>query len=605
MVHAGSRTAYGEHRARPSARSPGIDRNKGISSMSQTIKVASRGSARATFVAAYSAVTLAQITNALPGALSGTFAVEFHTSGAGLTWIAGMFLMGIVVFELSWGLLGDVFGRKKLLYVGAAISVAGSVLAALAQTTGMMIFAQAVGGIGAGILFPISLSMIVAITPEHRARAKVIATWAGFLSLGAVISPVLAGFTAQFFTVPGASPGAPNEFSGWRAAYLVAAGVAVLVLIVALGAKDSAAAEGRKLDLPGQITLALGLIAVLYATVTAVDAGFGSAQVIAGYIIGVILLVAFIVIETRTEQPLIHLSLFKNNAYSITGIVAVTGMFAFLAICFSTSVAVSGLALAETWKIGVLFVVIQGPAFAFIPVVGWLIHHVAPRWVLTAGFSLMAVSGFWLSTYSLGIPEAFGGTPWTAFIPPLLLLGTGFALTVGSVTAVAINTVPPQQIGMASATTNLLRDLGFALGPVVGSAVAFGIGASVFAGALAGILDGAGLPADTVAGLSHVPPLGFLSGWEGVIAQFSGQASAAGASAPAVDGMVQALNTAQPSIQAAAGTSLGQGFQAAYLTAGIAAILSAALTLFISPPSAVPTSDAIADPAEVPADVLA
>lgn len=152
--------------------------------MSRTVSVSSRGSTQATFVAAYSAVTLAQITNALPGALSGTFAVEFRTSGAGLTWIAGMFLMGIVVFELSWGLLGDMFGRRKLLYVGAAVSVLGSVLAALAQTTEMMILAQAVGGIGAGILFPISLSMIAAITPDHRARAKVIATWAGFLSLG-------------------------------------------------------------------------------------------------------------------------------------------------------------------------------------------------------------------------------------------------------------------------------------------------------------------------------------------------------------------------------------------------------------------------------------
>ncbi|WP_164204976.1 MFS transporter [[Micrococcus luteus] ATCC 49442] len=563
--------------------------------MSQTFKVSSRGSVRATFVAAYSAVTLAQITNALPGALSGTFAVEFRTSGAGLTWIAGMFLMGIVVFELSWGLLGDMFGRKKLLYVGAAVSVAGSVLAVLAQTTEVMIFAQAVGGIGAGILFPISLSMIAAITPDHRARAKVIATWAGFLSLGAVISPVLAGFTAQFFTVPGVAPGAPNTFSGWRAAYLIAAGLAVLVLMVALRAKDSAAADGRrKLDLPGQATLALGLIAVLYATVTAVDAGFGSAQVIASYVVGVILLAAFVIIESRTAEPLIHLSLFRNSAYSITGIVAVTGMFAFLAICFSTSVAVSGLALAETWKVGVLFVFIQGPAFAFIPAVGWLIHHVAPRWVLTAGFALMAVSGFWLSTFALGTPEAFGGTPWTAFIPPLLVLGIGFALTVGSVTAVAINTVPPRQIGMASATTNLLRDLGFALGPVVGSAIAFGIGATAFAGPLAGILGGAGLPAEAVSGLANVPPLGFLSGWDGVIAQFSGQAAAGGAPASAVDGMVQALNAAQPQIQGVAGTSLGQGFQAVYFTAGVAAILSAILTLFISARSSAPMTEAVA-----------
>jgi MFS family permease len=570
--------------------------------MSQTPSISSRGSVRATFVAAYSAVTLAQITNALPGALNGTFAVEFHTSGAGLTWIAGMFMMGIVVFELSWGLLGDMLGRKKLLYAGAVVSVAGSILAALASTTEMMIAAQAVGGIGAGILFPISLSMIAAITPDHRARAKVIATWAGFLSLGAVISPTLAGLTAAAFTVPGAGPGAPNAFSGWRVAYYIAAAIAVAVLIVAVRAKDSAAAEGRKMDLPGQVTLALGLIAVLFATVQAVDAGFGSAEVIASYVVGGLLLVAFVVIELRTPQPLIHLSLFRNSAYSITGIVAVTGMFAFLAVCFSTSVAVGGLALAEAWKVGVLFVFIQGPAFVFIPVVGWLIHHVAPRWVLTAGFGFMAVSAFWLSTFALGTPEAFGGTPWTAFITPLLLLGIGFALTVGSITAVAINTVQPHHIGMASATTNLLRDLGFALGPVIGSAIAFGVGASVFAGPLTGILGGAGLPADAVAGLSNVPPLGFLSGWDGVIAQFSGQAAAGGAPAQAVDGMVQALGTAKQQIQGAAGTSLGHGFQTVYLAAGIAATLSAVLTLFISARSSAPTPDATAETTEANAE---
>lgn len=561
----------------------------------------SRGSVRATFIAAYSAVTLAQITNALPGALNGTFAVEFQTSGAGLTWIAGMFMMGIVVFELSWGLLGDLFGRKKLLYAGAMISVAGSVLAALASTTEMMIAAQAVGGIGAGILFPISLSMIAAITPDHRARAKVIATWAGFLSLGAVISPMLAGLTAQAFTVAGPA-GGPNVFSGWRVAYYIAAAIAVAVLVVAVRAKDSAAAEGRKLDLPGQITLALGLIAVLFATVQAVDAGFGSIEVIVSYVAGGLLLAGFVIIETRTRQPLIHLSLFRNSAYSITGVVAVTGMFAFLAVCYSTSVAVGGLALAEAWKVGVLFVFIQGPAFAFIPVVGWLIHHVAPRWVLTAGFAFMALSAYWLSTFSLGTPETFGGTPWTAFIPPLLTLGIGFALTVGSITAVAINTVQPQHIGMASATTNLLRDLGFALGPVIGSAIAFGIGAAVFAGPLAGILGQAGLPAEAVAGLSNVPPLGYLSGWDGVIAQFSGQATASGAPVQAVDGMVNALTSAKQQIQGVAGTSLGQGFQTVYLAAGIAATLSAILTLFISASSSAPTPDATAEDIEANAE---
>lgn len=547
-----------------------------------SIPKAARGSAAATFAASYIAVTLAQITNAFPGALNGQFAAEFHTSGAGLTWISSVFVIAIVVFELTFGVLGDLFGRKKLLFAGAALIFAGTLIAGTATSTGIMILGQAVGGIGAGILFPISLSMVAAITPDLRARARVIATWAGFLSLGAVISPVVAGITVQLFTVPGAAPGAPNEFSGWRVTYYFAAVVAIIVFIVALRSKDSAAPEGRKLDLPGQITLSLGLIAALCATVQAVDAGFSAPEVIAGYAIGAVLLVAFVVIELRTKVPLIHLSLFRNRSYAITSVVAVTGMFAFLAIAFSTSVAVGALGGVETWKMGVLFVFIQGPAFALIPVVGWLIHRFSPRWMLTGGFILMAISGYWISSLPLGTPEAFGGTPWTAFIAPLFLLGIGFALTVGSITAVAINTVEQNYIGMASATTNLLRDLGFALGPTVGSAIAFSIGASVFVPQLAGILTGAGLPPEAVAGLSHVPPLGFLSGWDGVWAQFSGEMLASGAPQTAVDGVTAALTGAQGAIQGSAGSALGAGFQAVYLTAAIAATVSAVLTLFIT-----------------------
>jgi hypothetical protein len=217
----------------------------------------------------------------------------------------------------------------------------------------------------------------------------------------------------------------------------------------------------------------------------------------------------------------------------------------------------------------------------------------------------MAVAGYWLSTFSLGIPERFGGTPWTAFILPLLFLGIGFALTVGAITAVAINTVQPKDIGMASATTNLLRDLGFALGPVIGSAIAFGVGASRFAGPLAGILTGAGLPPSAIEGLSHVPPLGFLSGWDGVIAQFTGQALAGGAPQQAVTGMVSALGAAQQQIQGAAGVSLGHGFQTVYLVAAIAATASALLTLFISGRGTAPSADDIAETTEATAESAA
>ena len=110
---------------------------------------------KATFAAAYIAVALAQVTNALPGALNGTFQAEFQTQGSELVWISAMFSIPLVVFELTFGVLGDMFGRKRLLVIGSGFVVVGSVIAGLAPTTEWRLIAQAVGGIGAGILFPI------------------------------------------------------------------------------------------------------------------------------------------------------------------------------------------------------------------------------------------------------------------------------------------------------------------------------------------------------------------------------------------------------------------------------------------------------------------
>ena len=196
--------------------------------MSQTITVSSRGSVRATFVRRLQRGHPRADHQRTAGRPQRHFCRGIPYLGRGPDLDRGHVLDGHRRVRAQLGAPGRrCSAARSCCTLGAALSVVGSVLAALAPTTEMMIFAQAVGGIGAGILFPISLSMIAAITPDHRARARVIATWAGFLSLGAVISPVLAGLTAQLFTVPGAAPGAPNVFSGWRVAYLVAAAVAV------------------------------------------------------------------------------------------------------------------------------------------------------------------------------------------------------------------------------------------------------------------------------------------------------------------------------------------------------------------------------------------
>ncbi|MFI6704873.1 MFS transporter [Nonomuraea sp. NPDC050478] len=501
----------------------------------------------ATVIAGCFAVLLAQVAYSLPGALNGTFHQEFQTTGAQLTWVTAAFAIPMVVFELTTGVLGDLFGRKRLLQAGALLTVAGSLVSYVAETVQALWIGQAVAGFGAAILYPISLAMLAAASPSQEARSKAIAVWAGFLSIGAAISPLMGGWLA--------------EQGDWRASYLVVVAAAVVSIVITRFAADSSAPEGRKLDVPGQVTLALGLIAILFAATQGSEAGFARTEIIGAFVLGAALLGAFVVIELRTEVPLLHLGIFANRSYAVVAIATVVGMFAFLATCYSMSIWLGAIQHQSALKIGVLFLFIQGPAFVLVPIVSHLIRNFSPRWVLTAGFSLIAVSGVWCSTFDVHDMD------WTRFIAPMLALGVGFALTVGSITAVAINTVPLRLAGMASATTNLLRDFGFALGPVLIAAFAVSRANSDMSAGFGGALGASGLqpPYTDIAG-------GIANGSGAMAINSMPVVPGAGPDMPPVP-MPESLRTL-------ALESLGSAYSLAFLVAALCAAAAAALTLF-------------------------
>ncbi|MGW0040601.1 MFS transporter [Rhodococcus sp. NPDC003348] len=539
---------------------------------------------RATLVAACLAVMVAQVAYSLPGALNGTFQQHFNISGAELTWISAAFATTMVVFELTFGVLGDMFGRKRLLLGGALLIVAGAALCVLADTVQVMWVGQAVAGVGAGALYPISLTMIAAVAPDAQARARAIALWAGFLSLGAAVSPMMAALIA--------------EYANWRWAFGVVIAAALLSFVVSAGAQDSSAPEGRRLDVPGQLTLAVGLVAVLWALTQGSEVGWGETAIVAGFLLGVACLIAFVVIELRTEVPLLHLNLFANRAFAISGITAVVGMFAFLGTCFSMSIWLGAVQHVSPLKIGVLFLVIQGPAFLLVPVVSRLIHRVSPRWVLTAGFGLIAASGFVCSRFDVHTSE------WTDFLLPMLLLGVGFAFTVASITAVAITTVPLHLAGMASATTNLLRDFGFALGPVLVAAVANSVAGGKVRDGLDAAVGESGL------GDAHAGAVMGIGDQGGAMALNSMPVIPVPTDPTRVPGPDNPMVRMPAAIHDLALTSLGSGYALAFLVCALCAAASAALTLFglvgSRPESAVaadPGTDAAHEVADVVGDV--
>src|SRR4051794_16016177 len=218
---------------------------------------------RGTLVAAAGAVAVAQIGLSIPAVINGYINQDLHTSSTTLTWVSDAFLVPVTVLELSFGVVGDLFGRKRLLAVGAALMAVGGLLGYFTPSDGVSVLltGQVVSGIGAAALFPTSIAMLAAGTHSVRHRAHSISIWAAALTAAGFISPVIAGLLAKINHSGG-------EYASWRYAFLAMAVLAVVSMVITLVfAQNSSAPLGRSLDWPGQITVAISVFALLYAVI--------------------------------------------------------------------------------------------------------------------------------------------------------------------------------------------------------------------------------------------------------------------------------------------------------------------------------------------------
>lgn len=488
---------------------------------------------RGTLVAALLAVCTAQIGLAIPATLNGLFQSQLHPVGSQLTWISDAFLLPVAVLELTFGLLGDLLGRKRLLVGGASLLAVGEVVSSTASGVHQLWVGQALAGLGAAALFPTSLAMLAASTASPAQRARVVATWAALLSTGGFVAPLIGGVTATY--------------GSWRWAFVVVAVIgAAGAVISAVFAADSRAAEGRSLDPVGQTTIGLGLFALLYAIIQGPTDGWGSAAVVTAFTVAALALAGFVVAEQRVASPLLRLDLFRNRSFAVASFVAVVGMFSFLGTAYSVSIRLGPVQGQAPMRTALAFLLLNGIALALLPLTRRLLNTVAPRLLLGTGLLLIAAGNYWAATLPV-TDRAFA-----SLVAPLGLVGVGFAVTVSSITATAVTTVPLHLAGMASATTNLLRDFGFTLGPAVIGTIALTRAGDHFTAAL----QGDGLPAP-------------LKGAGAAILHEGGPLAVNGASA-APD-----LSALHPLAQSA----LGAGYSLGFVVCGSTALFSALLAL--------------------------
>ena len=529
---------------------------------------------RGTLVAAAAAVCVAQVALAIPAVLNGLFQQDLGTSSAQLTWISDAFLVPVTLLELTFGVLGDLFGRKRLLVSGTALIMLGQLISVLtpgaSSSTGTRVLVlwtgQIVSGLGAAAVFPTSLAMVAAGTHTARERSRAISIWAAALSTGGFVSPVLGGWLARYKF-------GNDAFASWRWAFV---GVIVLAaastLVSALWARNSSAPQGRSLDWAGQVSIAVAMFALLYAVIQGPTSGWGSGGVITGFILSGVFLALFIAAERRTAAPLLRLDLFANRLFAVAAIATVVGMFAFLGTAYATSIRLSAIQGFTPLKTSIAFLLLNGMALVMVPLTSRVLERYNPRWILGVGFTLIAGGDFWLTGLSAANLSV------APVIVPLLLVGTGFALALSSVTAVAVNTVPNHLAGMASGSTSMLRDFGFTLGPAVVGAIALSRAA-----------------ADISAKVSSDPTLAKA------LSAFNGSAATApAAQKPQLEAAIGAVNSGPLGANAVPGTvtlptgqtvpfnplkdvafhALDHAYSIGYLVCGLSALAAALLAAF-------------------------
>ncbi|MGH8961429.1 MAG: MFS transporter [Jatrophihabitantaceae bacterium] len=529
---------------------------------------------RGTLVAAALAACVAQVALAIPAVFNGLFQQDLGTSSSQLTWISDAFLVPVTLLELTSGVIGDLFGRKRLLVGGALLLSVGELLAVLTpgssastDTRVLVLWAgQIIAGIGAAALFPTSLAMVAHGTHTTGHRARSVTIWTACLSAGGAISPVLGGLLAKLKF-------GNDVNASWRWGFLLV----LLLGLISAGvsaafAKNSSSPQGRSLDWPGQITIAVTVFAALFAVIQGPTSGWSSGWVVGGFIVAAVFLVAFIAVEQRTSAPLLRLSLFANRAFAVAAIATVFGMMSFLGTAYATSIRLSAIQGFSPLKSSFAFVLLNGIAFVQMPITGTLMARYNPRWILGGGAALIGAGDLWMAA----LPATDLGIGRT--VAPLALVGIGFALAVASLTAVAVNTVPHNLAGMASGTTSLLRDLGFTLGPAVIGAVALSRAAHTIGAKIAGSPTLQAALAQFNAAPAHVPAAQRESVAAAVGAVHSGPlgANAVPAMVPGAGGKLQPFNP----LKDVAFHALSSAYSVGYIVCGIAALVAAALTLF-------------------------
>jgi EmrB/QacA subfamily drug resistance transporter len=370
-----------------------------------------------------------------------------NATTAQLSWVQDAFVLPMAAFILTAGVVGDVYGRKKVFLGGLLFSAAGATVALTAQSVQMLWTGQALAGLGAATLLPTTLALISHAVPDHRERGTFIGLWATSLMAALAVGPIVAGVILDHFA--------------WRWIYLLAIPVSLLAAgIAARLLTDSRAPFERQLDWPGQISATVAVTALVYGVIEGGADSFTGPKVLTALAVAVVGGVAFVLAERRSDSPMLDLALFRSPAFTATTLVAMITFLALIGFFFLLSLYFGMVQRLDTLEAARRLLVVTACALLVGGPVGRLMHRISARVLIAGGLLLVSASLFALT--GVDADTSFLSLAWR-----LAPLGLGMGVVMTPMTATAVASVPHHLAGMAAAGNNAFRQVGGALGPAV------------------------------------------------------------------------------------------------------------------------------------------
>lgn len=375
---------------------------------------------------------------------------DLHADVTLLQWILELYNLMYAGFIMTGGILGDLYGRRRVFVIGMALFTGGSVLCALAPGAGWLIAGRGIAGLGAALQLPGSLA-ILNVTFDDRERGRAISIWGGCNGLAMAVGPTIGGVLV--------------EHLGWRSVFMLVVPFGAAAIGLALRyVSESSNAPGLRLDVRGQLLSIIILVGLTFGIIQGPVLTWSSPWVIGALVASALGAIGFIAVERRQDVPVVSLDVFRDRGFSAAIVDAALMTFGFYGMLFTVPLYMQSVRGHGAMVAGLVLVPMSVVFFLLSLGGGYLYERLGARIPVATGFVLVACGLF-----RLAFVEA--DSSYATLVVALVVVGVGCAVATGPLFTTAVAHAPRSRSGMSSGLLNVGRMVGAALGVAVLGAI--------------------------------------------------------------------------------------------------------------------------------------